>query len=166
MELLLQLFGISTNCPSIHISADHWLSVIDLIVGTHPSQTFSSTDSSDVQILQSGHGVFCSLQLFLAPGGGHLPPHAALHRRADQETSVEAVHAARMGYDRLLCLCTKARTCMQMNCWTTRTFSTVSFLFLGTPVLFVTPWTVVKILYENTEWVFECTLHSNRKTNH
>ncbi len=32
--------------------------------------------------------------------------------------------------------------------------------FSGTPVLFVTPWTVVKILYENTEWVFHYTLHN------
>lgn len=33
--------------------------------------------------------------------------------------------------------------------------------FSGTPVLFVTPWTVVKILYENTEWVFEYMLYYN-----
>lgn len=32
--------------------------------------------------------------------------------------------------------------------------------FSGTPVLFVTPWTVVKIVYENTEWVFHYTLHN------
>lgn len=27
-------------------------------------------------------------------------------------------------------------------------------IFPGTPILFVTPWTVVKILHENTGWVF------------
>lgn len=32
--------------------------------------------------------------------------------------------------------------------------------FSGTPVLFVTPWTVVKILYENTEWVFNPIRHN------
>lgn len=50
-----------------------------------------------VQVLQSVHGILCSLQLFLAVGGGHFPPHAAFHGCADQETTAEEIHAAGMG---------------------------------------------------------------------